>query len=43
MASIDDVISTNMSIARPASERNIDDDNSATARGRNPRSCVQGN
>lgn len=41
MASIDDVISTNMSIARPTSERKIDDDNIATDRGRNPLSCNQ--
>lgn len=32
-----------MSIERPASERNMDDDNSATARGRNPRSCIEDN
>lgn len=36
MAPIDDAISTNTSIARPTSERNMDDDNIATDRGRNP-------
>lgn len=41
MASIDDVMSTNMSIACPTSERKIEDDNSAADKGRNPLSWLQ--
>lgn len=41
MASINDVISTNMSIACPPSERKIEDDNSAADKGRNPLSWLQ--
>jgi hypothetical protein len=41
MAPIVDAISTNVSMASTASERNMGDDNSAADKGRKPLSCFQ--
>lgn len=43
MASIDDAISTNTSMACPASDRNTGDDNRAADKGRKPLSCFNRN